>query len=87
MSASLPDVLGLFGMILLAWPAVAADRLAYRFARLEKTAQHPETDKAIKDIRDELLKAPRSSWNPLHRVCLFAGYGGLLAAYIIRLLS
>ena len=79
-----PNTVGLIGMLALAYPALAADRLAGHLASIDAAARHEDTDQAIKDLRDEIRGTPRSPWQPLHRRLLYGGYLCLLASYLLR---
>ena len=83
---TLANGLALLGMLALAWPAVAADRMAGRIARIDRAARHPDTDSFFKELREEALRAePASIWRPLHRCLLYGGYAALLGAAVLRM--
>lgn len=80
----LANAAGLAGMLALAWPALAADRLAGRLAAIDAAARHPATDQSIKDLRDLVRNRPAQGWRPLHRRLLYTGYCLLVASYLLR---
>ncbi len=75
---------GLLGMLALAYPALAADRLAGRLAALDAAARHPDTDAAIKNLRAEVLAKPVPTWRQVHRKLLYTGYVLLFFSYLLR---
>ena len=83
----IPNLLGILGMLALAIPTMATDRLAGRVARIDEAARHEQTDEFFKELRAEVLsEGQANAWRPLYRVLLYGGYGALLLSSILRLI-
>lgn len=86
MAPWIPNLIGLLGVVALAIPAIAADRLAARLSRIHKAARHEGTDEFLKELRDEVRsEMPVNSWRPFHRLCLYGGYAAVLLSALLRM--
>ncbi len=84
------DTLGLAGMVLLALPALAAVHASRQLGEFECRELGPRVDARLRQGRQRLvarMKSRLTRWSPVHAACLYAGYGLLLASYLVGFLT
>lgn len=78
-------LLGLIGMVLLAYPAWALDHLARRYWEAAPQPQ-PNDGPAVKRLYD-IVSAGRSGWSRSHSYMLRGGYGLLVLGQLLNVLQ
>lgn len=83
------STLSTLGLLLLAWPAIAANAAAKRLSRIEQLSIHEDTDQFFRRTKEMLRKNANDGigWKRHHEALLFSGYALSLAASLVGLFA
>lgn len=85
----LPELLGFLGTLLLILPAIRANSIAKRSARVSEIVLSTEDDRLLHELRDEIrteLNQKIGAWNRLDEMALFIGLGLICLSFVAKML-
>jgi hypothetical protein len=87
--SQLPDLFGFLGTLILLLPAVRANAIAKRSARVNRIVFSEEDDRLLHELRDQVgseLDKKIGSWNRLDEIFLLLGLVLVCLSFITKLL-